>query len=596
MPQFRRHRSLARRTALITGGLYLAFGVTWILVSDYAALVLVGGDQQRLREVQSLKGIAFVLLSAGVIYGLVVTILAREQASLRAMQESEERFRRVFDSNMIGLFFWDLSGRVYSANSRFLDMLGYSAEDAAAGRLRWDTLTPPEYAPLDAQGRREIVRDGVAKPFEKQFFRADGGRVTVLVGGALIDSAKQTGVGFVLDITRQKEDEARIRRLIDELRRASKLKDEFLATMSHELRTPVTAIKLWSHILDKNLSDPTSVEEASRMIAHSAEQQAALIEDLLDLSRIMINRLPVVRATVDFGSIVESTVSGLKAAADDQGVTLSLDLRVGSVALDGDERRLRQVVTNLVGNAIKFTPAGGTVNVILEGGETTTSLTVRDTGIGMPKSFQPHLFDRFRQADNSTSRRYGGLGIGLPISRYLVEMHGGTIRGQSDGEGKGSTFIVELPLTPGLIVPQPAATSEAAMDRPLAALDIVLVEDDADSRLALHRILTRAGANVQAAAEVAGAEHLIEHLQPDILISDLALPEEDGFSLVRRLRDGKLGCRSNLPAIAVTAFTSEDAEQRCKEAGFDRHIPKPVEIELLVRAILDLTDNDIRKP
>lgn len=593
MPQPQRSDGtrLARRIAARVAASYLLFGLAWIVSSDRLASRMLSDDMERLAEVQTIKGVFFVGLSALLVFAMLFVVLRREQASLRKLAASERRFRGVFESDLIGLFFADREGHVFGGNRRFIELLGYDEERLARRTLRWADITPPEYFEVDAVNRSEMIRSGACRPYEKELLSADGRRVPVLVGGAVVDEGEGVAVGFLIDITAQKQAEKHIRDLNDELRRASQVKDEFLAMMSHELRTPITAIRLWLDVLSRGCErqDRDCVEEAAEMIRVSAIQQSKLIEDLLDVSRIMVNKLVLNQASARLSEIVQSAVSAHAPAAAEAGVQLEFSSDHAERFVHADVRRLQQAISNLLSNAIKFTPRGGRVDVELRHGGEQAELVVRDNGVGIDPQFLPRLFERFRQADTSTTRRHGGMGIGLWLARNLVERHGGTITGCSGGRGRGATFTITLPLLPADAVGHADSTADKGGDVSLSGVHLLVVEDDAQGREGLRRALETLGARVTAVADVADALRHLETTRYDVLLADLAMPGEGGDSLVRALRQSPESRRRDLPAIVLTAHALPEDRDRGLAAGFDRYLVKPIDSLVLaqeVRALL----------
>lgn len=577
----------ARRVAARVALSYLVFGLAWIIFSDHLVLRAVGGDVQRLAQLQTSKGVVYVGLSALLIFVLLFVVLRREQASLRRLAASERRFRGVFESDLIGLFFADRDGHILGGNRRFVEFLGYDEARMASRSVRWRDITPPEYFEIDSVNESEVIRNGACRPYEKELIAMDGRRVPVLVGAAIVDESEGVAVGFLIDISRQKQAEQHIRDLNEELRRANQVKDEFLAMMSHELRTPITAIRLWLDVLARGCErrDHDCVNEAAEMIRVSAIQQSELIEDLLDVSRIMVNKLVLNQTTARLSEIVLSAVAAHSPAAAEAGVQLDFSHDQDERFVHADVRRLRQAVSNLVANGIKFTPRGGRVEVTLRHHADRAEVVVRDNGVGIDPQFLPRLFERFRQADTSTTRRHGGMGIGLWLTRNLLERHGGTVVGESEGPGRGAKFTITLPLLPqGTVDRDSPATAEMA-EPSLAEVSVLVVEDDPQGREGLRRVLEGLGGRVTAVADVAAALRHLDTERCDVLIADVAMPSEGGESLIRRLRQMPDARRRELPAIALTAHALPEDRERALNSGFDRYVVKPIDPETLAREI-----------
>ena len=369
-------------------------------------------------------------------------------------------------------------------------------------------------------------------------------------------------------------------RLFQEAEEANRTKDEFLATLSHELRTPLTAISGWARMLQLGMTDEQTTRTAVDTIVRSAQMQGELIDDLLDLSRVVAGNLHLQIATIDLAPILRELLDSARPAARAREITTTLDCTETNVLVRGDERRLRQIVWNLLTNAIKFTPAGGAVTIALASRGGQAHLEVRDTGKGISPEFLPYVWERFRQADSSTSREHGGLGLGLAVVRHLVELHGGTVRALSDGQDRGSTFVVELPLA------RPASTSATARrtapgEEILAGRRILVVDDDTDARLVLTAMLRQFGGEVTATDSVAAAMQEAGARPFDVIVSDIAMPGEDGYALVRRIRE-----TSATPMIAVSAIGSgtEDREKALR-SGFAEFLRKPVDPRQLAAAV-----------
>ncbi|HWT01816.1 MAG TPA: ATP-binding protein, partial [Pyrinomonadaceae bacterium] len=386
-------------------------------------------------------------------------------------------------------------------------------------------------------------------------------------------------------------------RLYREAQESNRLKDEFLATVSHELRTPLTAILGWAHMLRRGQFDNDSVLKAFETIERNARAQSQLIDDLLDVSRIITGKLRIDVRQIDPNSFVEAAVEAVRPAAEAKGVRVQKIMDTGVATVSGDPVRLQQVVWNLLSNAIKFTPKNGRVQIRLERVNSHVEIAVSDTGSGIAPEFLPHVFDRFRQADQRTTRQHGGMGLGLAIVRHLVELHGGTVRAESPGEGQGATFTVLLPVAP---VYQAAAEGERVhpaaretlpffdcVDR-LDGVRVLVVDDEPDTRDLLKAGLGQCGAEVTAAGSAAEALEAIVTAAPDLLISDIGMPDEDGYELIRRVRQLPEGSGGRLPAIALTAYARVEDRMQALRAGYQMHVPKPVELAELVAVAASL--------
>lgn len=411
--------------------------------------------------------------------------------------------------------------------------------------------------------------------------------------------------GITIDVTDRKLAEVERERLLDaeraargEVERASRMKDEFLATLSHELRNPLNAILGWAQLLNAGELPAADVAEGIEVIERNARAQAQIIEDLLDMSRIISGKIRLDVQRVDLATVVRNSIETIKPAADAKGIRLRSILDPLASPVSGDPNRLQQVFWNLLSNAVKFTPRNGVIQVLLERVNSHLEISVIDSGEGIDPEFLPHVFDRFRQADATTTRRHGGLGLGLAIVRQLVELHGGSVRAHSAGPGAGSTFVVSLPLT--AIRPDPEsvvhrrhpttapAPSSAEACVEIAGLKIVVVDDEPDARGLLRRLLEDCDAEVFAAASANEAIELVKKHRPDVLVSDIGMPGEDGYSLIRRLRQLPADEGGATPAVALTAYARADDRVNVVLAGFQHHLSKPVEPAELIAIVASL--------
>ena len=373
---------------------------------------------------------------------------------------------------------------------------------------------------------------------------------------------------------------------------ANRLKDEFLATISHELRTPLNAIMGWSHLLRAGNLDHDTVKRAIETIHRNAEAQNKLISDLLDVSRIISGKLPLDRHPIDLSLIVRAAMDSARPAAEAKGVELHSFIESDQELVFGDANRLQQVVWNLISNAIKFTPAAGRVEVRLQRAANQVSITVRDSGIGISPDFLPYVFDRFRQADAASTRAQGGLGLGLSIVRHLVELHGGTVIAESEGEGKGATFIVRLPVvvTSDGLIDMPDSNQAIECSASLRDRRVLIVDDDADTLELLRKLLEQCGARVTVAGNAAAALEALKQIKPDLLISDIGMPHEDGYSLIGRVRALSASEGGETPAVALTAYASADDQSRVLKSGFQVHLSKPIKSYEFLQAIANVVE------
>ena len=358
---------------------------------------------------------------------------------------------------------------------------------------------------------------------------------------------------------------------------ANRVKDDFLATLSHELRTPLGAILTWATLLRSGTPEPEQAKRGLEAIERNTRLQARLVEDLLDVSRIISGKMQLEIVRVDLKSAIGGALDAMMPAAAAKEVKLSAHFAADLPAIDADASRLQQIASNLLSNGIKFTPAGGRVEIAVVASPPQVEIRVTDTGRGIAPEFLPHVFERFQQADSSTTRSEAGLGLGLAIVRHLVLAHGGSIGAESDGLGRGARFTVRLPIASELARRPPGAGAASARPRstpdaagaPLVGVRVLVVEDDADSREAILAALARAGARVSSAGSVRGALAELERAPVDVVVSDIGMPDEDGFELIRELRGREQGSAERTGAIALTAFASVDDEERALASGYD---------------------------
>ena len=376
---------------------------------------------------------------------------------------------------------------------------------------------------------------------------------------------------------------------------ANRAKDEFLAMVSHELRTPLSAMLGWSRMLTTGKLDPDSVRRGIEAIERNARAQTQLIGDLLDISRITTGKLQLNVRPLRLDSVITNTVDAMRPTAQAKQILLHANLDTNAGSISGDPDRLQQIIWNLLSNAIKFTPAGGRVEIILERVGTHLQITVTDTGQGISAEFLPHVFERFRQADSSSTRKFGGLGLGLSIVRHLVELHGGTVQVDSPGEGQGATFTIRFPLLneyeESCANSEPVERSEdgeVKAEPSLKGLRVLVVDDDTDSRAVIAEMLLQFGAEVLTAANANDALQALELWSPDVLLSDIEMPNEDGYSLLQKIRrkDGKSG--GLIPAAAITAYGRSEDRLRVLRAGYQIYLPKPVDPHELALVVASL--------
>ncbi len=431
----------------------------------------------------------------------------------------------------------------------------------------------------------------------------------------LLDKEQVIGtITIIDDVTERVAYEAELIQLVDreraarlEAETANRAKDEFLATVSHELRTPLNSIAGWAQILRTQDIDKEAFTHGLDIIERSVKTQTRIIEDILDVSRIITGKLNLKIREVELAPLLEAAVEVVRLAADAKAIRLQVAFDSKSLAVSGDPNRLQQIVWNLLSNAIKFTPQGGTVSVQLVRVDSDAEISVKDDGKGIHTEFLPFVFDRFRQADSTSARQYGGLGLGLAIVRHLVEIHGGTVSAISPGEGKGATFTVRLPLLPAhnLEPVSPSSSkklSTAERENPFVSQSdsstndslglkghrVLIVDDEKDARDMLEIMLTQFGGEIRVSHSAQDALKVLEQWHPHVLISDIGMPEEDGYFLIRQIRALEFARGGGIPAIALTGYASSTERQKLLSSGYQIHLSKPVDIQQLVKAIIRL--------
>jgi PAS domain S-box-containing protein len=504
------------------------------------------------------------------------------------------RLAAIVDSSDDAIVSKDLNGVVTSWNPAAQRMFGYTADDIVGKSIRL-------IIPQDRQGEEDEVlrRIRLGEPvehFETLRQHKNGTLVPISLSVSPIRDhhGKVIGVSKIArDITERKQAEAEAERAYEQLQMANRLKDEFLATLSHELRTPLNAVLGYARMLRSGAVREDRVRQALEVMERNATSLTQIVEDVLDVSRIISGKVRLNVQPVDLPTVLNSSVETVQHAADAKHIKLQCTIDpVGPVS--GDPDRLQQVAWNLLSNAVKFTPRDGRIQVRLERVNSQVEIVMSDTGIGIPPEFLPHIFERFSQAESGTTRRHGGLGLGLAIARHIVEMHGGTIHAASDGEGKGSTFRVKLPLMivhsekhaePHRVHPRGAGAAEPITIPALKGVTVLAVDDDHDALLMLRQILESAGATVQAAGSAAQALDELAVARPDVLVSDIGMPAMDGFELIERIRHSTDPGLRDLPAAALTAYARSEDRAKALRSGFDLHLAKPIDPAELVAAV-----------
>ena len=535
-----------------------------------------------------------------------VRVLLRLHSIERGLVQSEARWRSFMDSNIIGVTIVK-HGRFVDANDAFVRMTGYTRDELLGGPLSWRSLTAPESLDRSEAAAAELRARGTCGPFEKQYLRKDGSRIWGMTAAAMILDGEDQWLTFVLDISDRKhatvEREAAFTRehaARTQAEEATRLKDEFLANLSHELRTPMNAIIGWTHLLRSGRLDENQRQRALESIDRGARSQAKLIEDLLDVSRIVSGKLSLTLQPVDLPAVIDAALESLRPAAQSRGVKLEKGPAPPDFTVMGDAGRLQQVFLNILSNAVKFTPAGGRIDVstVSKGGD--AEVAIADTGEGISAEFLPYVFDRFRQADGTSTRTHMGLGLGLAIVRHVVELHSGTVRVTSPGEGKGATFTVTIPLATGVegTPRKPVADRMPGLYGPAGGLGVrvLVVEDDPGTREIVSAILERGGFSYRVATRASEALSVLDDWLPDAIVSDIGMPNVDGYEFMRQLRARPANLGGLIPALALTAYARAADRDEALGAGYQAHVAKPVDPVDLVRAITELTGRPIAPP
>jgi PAS domain S-box-containing protein len=533
--------------------------------------------------------------------------LIKPDGTLEGLRTSEIRYRRLFEAARDGILILDTATlKITDANPFMSELLGYS-HDEFLGKEHWEIgLFSDKEASQTAF--RKLQKAGYLR-FEDLPLQTRGGslREVEFVSNVYSEGDRQVIQCNIRDITDRKRAQEEGRQLLEncqvahaEVDAANTIKDEFLATLSHELRTPLTSILGWSQLLaDGNLDEHAS-KLALVTIVRNARAQRQLIDDLLDISRIITGKLRLEVQPVELAPLIETVVDGLRPAADARSIRLQAVLDSQASPISGDPNRLQQIIWNLVANAIKFTPQGGRVEIRLERIASNVEISVIDTGQGIAPEFLLHIFERFSQSDSSSTRRHGGLGLGLSIVRQLVELHGGTVKAESQGEGTGTTFKVTLPLLSVHQKPGGGLT-DTTITRPgrgpsLDGLKVLVVEDEPDSREFVEVVLKGRGAEVVGVGSAYEALAEMERQQFDVLVSDIGMPLTDGYALINQIRQLSAERGGEIPAVALTAYAGVEDRMRALSAGYQTHVPKPVEPAELLTAVANLTERYAAPP
>ncbi len=543
--------------------------------------------------------------------GVTIDVSERKLAEL-AIREQEERYRLATRATNDLIWDWDLSTGHVLWNAALEARFGYVDGQSTANAMSWVGNIHPDDRDRVLEGIYRVIDDPKLEHWEDEyrFRRADGTYADVYDRGYVLRDASGRGtrmIGAVQDLTERKRGERERERILEaernarsEAERQSRMRDEFLAGLSHELRTPLNAIVGWAHVLRTRLPHGSDAAHGLDVIARNANAQAKMVDELLDMSRLVAGKIALKPEPLDIAVVIGAALETLRPAADAKGVRLGASIGPGCWVL-GDAARLQQVLWNLLSNALKFTPRGGGIDVVVEHGAHTT-IRVIDTGEGIRPEFLPNVFERFRQADASSTRRHGGLGIGLSIVKQLVELHGGAVTAESAGVGEGATFTVTLPPCGRLEhagdplglrahdevqLPERASSvaPASAIEVDLSGLNVLVVDDDEDSRSLVARLLQDRSATVALAASAEEGMNVITSRPFDVLVCDIGMPHEDGYSFVGRVRALGAARGGDVLAIAVTAYARASDRARALASGFSRHVAKPIDPNELLLAI-----------
>ena len=521
------------------------------------------------------------------------------------LRTSEIRYRRLFEAARDGILILNaVTLKITDVNPFMTELLGYSRNEFLGKELWQIGLFSDKEA--SQQVFRELQVTGYLR-YEDLPLQSRAGtiRQVEFVSNVYEEDSRRVIQCNIREISDRKRAEDERRLLMEnaeaaraEADRANTIKDEFLATVSHELRTPLSSILGWAQLLASGKLDAEASKRAIESVLRNARAQRELIDDLLDISRIITGKLRLEVRSIELTPIIEAVVDGIRPAADARNIHLQIALDPLFSPISGDPDRIKQIIWNLLSNAIKFTPAGGRVGVRLERIHSHIEITISDTGQGIDAELLLHVFDRFRQADSSITRRHGGLGLGLSIVRQLVEMHGGTVTAASPGAGEGTVFKIILPMLsvhhelsdvdkmPPMIPVNTATEREPSLN----GLRVLIVDDEPDARELVAAVLTGSGGEVISVGSAGEALAKMAQQQFDVLISDIGMPEMDGYALISKVRQLPAERGGKIPAVALTAYAGIEDRRRVLAAGYQMHIPKPVEPAELRSLVASLAD------
>jgi PAS domain S-box-containing protein len=583
-----------------------------LLPGPHAALAVairVGDEVRGVIEVLSPSPITpdpDLLKTMATVGNQIGQFVARKQVEA-AIIDGQRRTRAILDRALDAVIGMDHLGRITEFNAAAERTFGYTREEAI-GRALAEVIIPRELRGRHQAGLRHYLATGegpfMDRRIETSACHADGHEFPVEVSVTRVMEDPPMFTGFVRDLTARAQAEREREELLrseqtarQEAERANRAKDEFLATLSHELRTPLNAIVGWTRMLLEGTMDEASTRRALDVIDRNAHLQVHLVEDILDVSRIITGGLRLDLTPVDLATVIGAALDAIRPAADAKKIRILCRLDAVNRLAKGDPQRLQQIVWNLLANAVKFTASGGRIDVeLVNAGEQSIRISVGDDGAGIDPSFLPFVFERFRQADGSVNREHGGLGLGLAIVRHLVELHGGTVWAESQGLKQGATFVVEIPtMEPNQVLSAGEQRESIRVDRSpssdalaLQGCRALVVDDEQDARVMLATVLKRAGATVWTASTAREALIHLDMSRPDVLLADIGMPGEDGYSLIREIRRREAQEGRHLPAAAITAYAGNEDHERALKAGFDCHVSKPIVPAKFVRTVVAL--------
>lgn len=560
-------------------------------VSHQAFMTGQPGYTQEFRSIDRFGQVHWLMEQASVrsagpghwrVFGVITDLTERQQL--------ESRMKRFFDSRAIGICIGKSNGELIFVNDAYLAMVGYSREEFERGAIRWNEITPPEYADLDARMIAEMREHGACQPFEKEYIRKDGSRIWALIGAAM--GPDEEIVATFQDITERKQDQAQLADYAEQLREADRRKDEFLAVLAHELRNPLAPMLSALYLVKQPNASDVRRNRALDILERQVRHMARLIDDLLDVSRIAQGKIALNPKKLDLSYVTREVLRDWESSLREKNIQLVSELSGPPLQVEGDVARLTQVLGNLLSNAIKFTDPGGSITVRTFRRRSKAVLTVEDTGIGIAPGQLERIFDIFMQADRSLDRSRGGLGLGLALVKGIVELHGGDVRADSGGYGKGTRFSVALPLVE--VSPKGKRGTEdsaASSAPPSPRARILIIEDNPDTGRSYQDVLESFGHTV--ALSPSGDDGLakVSDWNPDLVVCDLGLPGVDGYVVAQAIR--QMPERSGLLLIAATGYGTEEDRRRSRAAGFDAHLTKPIDPDHLQQTIIGLLEESL---